>query len=98
MDFVRGMLHEFQPAPPVGAETRNLRVSRDAPPDFNPLRPWGRRHEQLAENERLRAISTRSARGGGDLGTAASSRTRTFQPAPPVGAETPSRAPSPPPP
>ena len=39
-----------------------------SPPYFNPLRPWGRRHLRLQPSEVRLAISTHSARGGGDSG------------------------------
>ena len=59
--------HRFQPAPPVGAETISCRRPRRRAAYFNPLRPWGRRPANDLMPDVAGIISTRSARGGGDI-------------------------------
>ena len=66
--LVECLREEFQPAPPVGAETRPRYRVRGRPWKFQPAPPVG------AETQRgtfgqcfCNTISTRSARGGGDF-------------------------------
>ena len=80
---------QFQPTPPVGAETRSAGQRHHRGQNFNPLRPWGRRQGALGGVFDGIIISTHSARGGGDrYPHYHRDRPGKFQPTPPVGAET----------
>ena len=57
---------EFQPTPPARTETRSTLLHSICMPDFNPLRPRGRRLPQCHLVPYAKPISTHSAREDGD--------------------------------
>ena len=59
-------LFKFQPAPPVGAETSESGNSRQADV-FQPAPPVGAETRKTDAGRIALGISTRSARGGGDI-------------------------------
>ena len=59
-------IHQFQPTPPARTETHSIFFPSSGSPDFNPLRPRGRRHFSSQNRLTIMQISTHSAREDGD--------------------------------
>ena len=82
-------IHRFQSTPPVGAATHIGAPRKRHAENFNPRRPWGRRHNATATSQASINISIHAARGGGDIiKDSDDQRSDLFQSTPPVGAAT----------